>query len=212
LDWTERERRSLIFWEESRPTFETFFEFIFHLSLESNAAFTEFMDDHTAEKLRELYDKYHDCKESILNIDLLVEERLLLQGLRCTVGTSIQSPPPWEILISAFERPWHPKDSLTIGARALSKHIHRSKNGWYGVLESEYTGTTAQKNLVAKKLLDKLIENSIWFNVHSLPHSVVVFEIRVQQGFGCRWAVEGEFRGFLEPMMKDGHQNRWRHD
>jgi hypothetical protein len=170
------------------------------------------MDDHTVDKLRELFTKLNQLHGSNLGTCLLPAERLMLQGMRYTVGTVIQSPPPWEILVGAFEKPWHPKDPLTIGARALSKHIHRSKSGWYGVAESEYTGTTAQKNLVARKVLDKLIENSIWFNVHSLPHAVIVFEIRVLEGFGCRWAVEGEFRGFLEPMMKDGHQNRWRHD
>lgn len=47
-----------------------------------------------------------------------------------------------------------------------------------------------------------------------------VLEIRVPEGYGARWSANWsdpmnptnvQFRGFLEPMMENGHENRWRH-
>ena len=39
-----------------------------------------------------------------------------------------------------------------------------------------------------------------------------VLEVRHEEGYGLRWLSDGsEFRGFLEPQMKDGHAVGWRH-
>ena len=36
--------------------------------------------------------------------------------------------------------------------------------------------------------------------------------MRTIEGYGVRWLNDGsEFRGFLEPQMKDGHLLGWRH-
>ena len=51
-------------------------------------------------------------------------------------------------------------------------------------------------------------------NVHCtlIQHDIKVIEIRTLEGYGVRWRHDGsEFRGFLEPQMKDGHSVGWRH-
>ena len=58
----------------------------------------------------------------------------------------------------------------------------------------------------------RLLDNASWTNCHMLPHGVEVFEVRVAQGYGARWSADGlVFRGFLEPVMADGHRLGWRH-
>ena len=51
----------------------------------------------------------------------------------------------------------------------------------------------------------------MWINVHILPHNEIIVEIRVEEGYGARWKIDGEFRGFHEPQMEGGHENKWRH-
>jgi hypothetical protein len=105
------------------------------------------------------------------------------------------------------------------------------------------------------------MDGTSWRNLHWLPHQVLVYEVRVPEGYGMRWsqdrskitktgipsevtdgphddeasieglshgtadspalesatAVEHEdsrpwiFRGFVEPMMENGHEIGWRH-
>lgn len=74
----------------------------------------------------------------------------------------------------------------------------------------------------------KVFNHASWRNLHWLPHQVLVYEVRVREGYGMRWAQDrggaqqGEeggthadtpwlFRGFLEPMMENGHELGWRH-
>lgn len=50
-------------------------------------------------------------------------------------------------------------------------------------------------------------------NIHLLPHDVVVLEIRIESGFGCRWDLtQGIFRGFVEPYMENGYEVGWVHN
>ena len=70
-----------------------------------------------------------------------------------------------------------------------------------------------------------------WINIHVFggvveddndgDDSKSVLEIRNVEGYGLRWAAfwsanafspdDVQFRGFLEPQMDGGHENRWRH-
>jgi hypothetical protein len=96
---------------------------------------------------------------------------------------------------------------LSVGARALCKHAHRSSEGFWG----EPRGTEIQKNANARGVNDKILQNCVWINIHSLPRDEYVIECRVEQGYGIRWTIDGTFRGFLEPQMLQGHSKGWKH-
>jgi len=80
-------------------------------------------------------------------------------------------------------------------------------------------------NEKALALFWKVTNGATWQNLHWLPHQVLVYEIRVSEGYGMRWSQdqsnrevgeEGEnqpwaFRGFVEPMMENGHEAHWRY-
>ena len=85
---------------------------------------------------------------------------------------------------------------LSVGARALCKHAHRSSEGYWG----EPRGTESLKNEHAKQKADLILNECVWINLHSLPQNEYIIECRVEQGYGIRWTIKGAvFRGFLEP-------------
>ncbi|KAJ8520025.1 hypothetical protein ONZ45_g3065 [Pleurotus djamor] len=190
----------------------------------------------------------------------------LSHGLAYTVGSALGSiPPSTEECLEAFTLP--NKAGLTAGARAWSKHAHRSygdeavppdvsssaeeptdaktakkkkkmelPSGWWG----RPSGPVKDINERALELFWRIMNNATWRNLHWLPHQVLVYEARVEEGYGMRWSqdrashaegtdagtngkeetaevkveVEGRpwiFRGFVEPMMEDGHEKGWRH-
>ncbi|EKM58750.1 uncharacterized protein PHACADRAFT_86202 [Phanerochaete carnosa HHB-10118-sp] len=173
----------------------------------------------------------------------------LLHGLAYTAGSALGSTPPTqEQCLSAFLVP--NKVGLTAGARAWSKHAHRSggsadsvvddqekdrkaaPSGWWGTPRGPIAGI----NEHALVLFRKIMGDASWRNLHWLPHGVLVYEVRVPEGYGMRWAqdlsglldeqdrtrvrveceerVKGRpwiFRGFVEPMMENGHEVGWRH-
>lgn len=185
----------------------------------------------------------------------------LLHGLAYTIGSALGSTPPTqEQCLSAFTVP--NKVHLTSGARAWSKHAHRSASttdfipsddtdttttdqskkkkkkkeeppsGWWG----RPFGPVASVNERALALFWKIYNGATWRNLHWLPHGILVYEIRVPEGYGMRWSqdlhgllMEDEwnriredcteaakarpwtFRGFVEPMMENGHEVGWRH-
>ncbi|GLE01266.1 hypothetical protein PINS_up024025 [Pythium insidiosum] len=133
---------------------------------------------------------------------------LSLLGVRETVGSRTLCPLTRQQCVAAFTRA-HGREKLTVGARAFTKHCQRSADGWWGVVK----GGDAAKNATALAKLEELLATCVWRNVHSLPHSDATFELRNARGFGARWYVcdDASFRGFLEPPMADGHENRWRH-
>ena len=96
---------------------------------------------------------------------------------------------------------------LTVGARALCKHAHRSSEGFWGVIK----GTEAEKNEMAQKVAQSILRECIWVNAHILPHSEHIIECRNEKGYGIRWTIKSEFRGFLEPQMDGGHDKGWKH-
>ena len=69
------------------------------------------------------------------------------------------------------------------------------------------------KNREAMLVLQKLLNHSIWYNIHQLPHDIIVFEVRISQGYGFRYEVypNKQFRGFLEYHQIDGHEKGWKH-
>ena len=86
------------------------------------------------------------------------------------------------------------------------------------------SGAVASINERALVLFWRVTNGATWRNLHWLPHQVLVYEVRVPEGYGMRWsqdrsdAVEDVgnerpwvFRGFVEPMMENGHESGWRH-
>lgn len=160
----------------------------------------------------------------------------LLHGLAHTVGSAVGAAPPSEAeCLAAFQAVAKPKAGLTAGARAWSKHAHRSgesgEEGWWG---SHPRGSVASINARALVLFERVVHAATWRNVHWLPHGVLVYEARVHEGYGMRWSrdlggvldddgkikegMEADadcrswmFRGFVEPMMENGHEVGWRH-
>ncbi|KAJ7236418.1 hypothetical protein B0H12DRAFT_1026859 [Mycena haematopus] len=159
-------------------------------------------------------------------------------GLAYTVGSAVGSQPPsTDSCLAAFVSP--NTAGLTAGARAWSKHAHRSqpqddipssenatkKNraeasaGWWGTP----SGPVAVINERALALFWKVMNAATWRNLHWLPHQVLVYEVRVAEGYGMRWSqdrsgIQSEdempewvLRGFVEPMMPDGHAVGWKH-
>jgi hypothetical protein len=135
-----------------------------------------------------------------------------LLGLSHTTGSIFHAlPPPRSMLLSSFMLPYKPKIKgcrLSHGARALAKHVDRSSDGFWGVLQ----GTDSDKNERAMDIINRFIGNCCWMNIHIVPPHGEVFEIRVAQGYGARWSRDGtKFIGFLEPYMEDGHSMAWKH-
>mmetsp|Transcript_10949 Transcript_10949/g.21424 ORF Transcript_10949/g.21424 Transcript_10949/m.21424 type:complete len:279 (+) Transcript_10949:68-904(+) len=99
--------------------------------------------------------------------------------------------------------------NLTVGARALTKHCHRSSEGFWGKIR----GTEETLNQQALGVMNRLLNNCVWVNLHCLPKGEAIVEVRVGEGYGARWYVlqQQSFRGFVEPMMEGGHDKRWRH-
>lgn len=94
-----------------------------------------------------------------------------------------------------------------MGARALTKHCHRSSEGFWG----QFRGTEERKNADANAKLDQVLRDCIWVNVHIIVGKDIIVECRIEQGYGMRWTGDGRFRGFLEPQMACGHDKGWRH-
>lgn len=124
---------------------------------------------------------------------------LILAGQRQTPAslTDIKGiPPTKERLIHSFCKEY--KQSLSIGARAWAKHAERSEDQFWGAVK----GSTATKNQVALKLLDKILVEHTWWNTFGHYVHDTVFEMRLPSGHGMRWGQNGKvFIGFLEPFI-----------
>ncbi|KAL5990846.1 hypothetical protein ACLOJK_011751 [Asimina triloba] len=78
-------------------------------------------------------------------------------------------------------------NTLTDGARALAKHVHRSSNGWWG----NFAGSDSDKNRLALNVINHLISHCCWMNIYQVQPHNCVFEIRVDEGYGARWSRDG---------------------
>ena len=67
------------------------------------------------------------------------------------------------------------------------------------------------RNEKANEVSNRILDECVWINMHLLPHNNQIIEIRESKGYGARWKVSGEFRGFVEPQMEGGHDKKWRH-
>ena len=156
---------------------------------------------------------------------------LALLGMRRTIGTTSMPsdddstmevylfPPSSADLIEASCQLHRPdsNSSLTVAARALTKHADRGKTKFYGKIQ----GSESMKNEHAKTVVTRLIKEAAWVNIHLFGTTTrPVIEVRTMEGYGARWSAlwadaftpkHVTFRGFLEPHMEDGHEKRWRH-
>ncbi|KAH8109924.1 hypothetical protein DFH11DRAFT_841128 [Phellopilus nigrolimitatus] len=154
-------------------------------------------------------------------------------GLALTTGSALgETPPTEDQCLSAFTA--QNAAGLTSGARAWSKHARRSAKpdiegnvaskpepdlGWWGTPK----GPVQTINMRALELFWRIMRRASWKNLHWLPHAVLVYEVRVEDGYGMRWSQNRPvsptcppcsqwiFRGFVEPMMEDGHKMGWMH-
>lgn len=143
-----------------------------------------------------------------------------LEKCRFTVGTRTAVVERGHLPLSLDEqrRAFHALHcataKLSVGARALSKHIGRDTTVRYWGLQ--LNGSEESKNAQASLVIEKILANAVWSNVHMLPHDIVAFELRVAEGYGARWTRSESddlvvFRGFLEPQDPSGHANGWIH-
>ncbi|PPQ88196.1 hypothetical protein CVT25_005161 [Psilocybe cyanescens] len=172
----------------------------------------------------------HDLEDT--NSPLFIH---LAHNLAYTTGSALGSTPPsLDTCLAAYLVP--NSAGLTAGSRAWSKHSHRSQpspsdgaetdkrkrsTGWWGIT----SGPVSVINEKSLALFRKVTDNATWRNLHWLPHQVLVYEVRVPEGYGMRWSqdqgdrggdvAKGDrswiFRGFLEPTMTNGHELKWRH-
>jgi hypothetical protein len=100
-------------------------------------------------------------------------------------------------LLGSALKPHSEADRLSVAARALAKHAHRSPEKFWGAV----TGTTDEKNSTAEKMLVHILDNTTWWNVFGHYKHALVYEARVPTGHGVRWGHGGdELIGFLEPF------------
>ena len=104
-------------------------------------------------------------------INFTPRDILTFLGIRKTKG-SIDNYIPLDknILISKFKELNNEKSKLTVGAKALCKHSHRS------VTESfwpKQEGKEIEKNQNAEKMLNLFLEECFWINMRLLPHNLI---------------------------------------
>ena len=107
-------------------------------------------------------------------------------GLRETVGSGSTPWPSAKVLLDGFNAMNTTKvdetkknktvSKLTVGAKALMKHCHRSSDGFWG----SGKGTEAQKNERAETICRKILKDSIWINIHVFAGATEVIECRQQ--------------------------------
>ncbi|HEY8506323.1 MAG TPA: hypothetical protein VIL46_17185 [Gemmataceae bacterium] len=125
---------------------------------------------------------------------------LLLLGQRRTPASVTDAraiPPLREVLLASADRPHTPGVALTVAARALAKHAHRSPGAFWGTP----SGPAERQNEHARQVLGQILGEKTWWNVFGHYQHELVYEARVRSGHGARWGHSGEeFIGFLEPF------------
>ena len=129
-----------------------------------------------------------------------VDGLLLLLGQRRTPATLTDErgiPPITDELLASSSARFNPHNELTLAARALAKHAHRSPDRFWG----EVSGPTTVRKARAVELLTRILAGRTWWNVFGHFAHDTVFEARLPTGHGARWGHDGsEFIGFLEPF------------
>lgn len=123
---------------------------------------------------------------------------LVLLGMRWTpasVRDARALPHSREALLQAAGKIY--KETLTVGARAMTKHLQRVTDQFWG----EMRGGDADKNQQALTKIASLLDQATWWNVFEHYKHEIVFEARIASGYGARWQHDGPvFIGFLEPF------------
>ncbi|KAI9567959.1 hypothetical protein HD554DRAFT_2105198, partial [Boletus coccyginus] len=92
---------------------------------------------------------------------------------------------------SAFphSRPRPPtRDSWQAQKHGQSMHMGRATPRRGGGVGRTAQGPVASISERALALFDKVMDNATWRNLHWLPHQVLVYEVRVEEGYGIRWS------------------------
>lgn len=152
------------------------------------------------EKVRPLMSGHHPTELAGGFAEIGCDGLLLLMGQRRTPAslTDETGIPPTDAELWASATARHsPNDALTVVARALAKHCHRSTEAFWGTA----TGPTAARNAHAEAVLRQILDGRTWWNVFGHFAHETVFEARLPTGHGARWGEGGEkFIGFLEPF------------
>lgn len=126
---------------------------------------------------------------------------LILLGQRITPAslTDARGIPPTKAQLLASASQLYDQ-GLTVGARAWSKHAHRSTDQFWG----EVKGSTEAKNQKAFQLISYILDHTTWWNIFGHYKHDIVYEARVPAGQGVRWGHSGkELIGFLEPFLNE---------
>jgi hypothetical protein len=125
---------------------------------------------------------------------------LVLLGQRMTPASLTDAsalPPSRAKLLGSAMQAHSDTDRLSVAARALAKHAPRSTGTFWGTV----AGSVDDKNAAAQVLLERILDQTTWWNVFGHYKHVLVYEARVATGHGARWGHGGdEFIGFLEPF------------
>lgn len=62
---------------------------------------------------------------------------------------------------------------LTVGGRSLDKHSHRSNEKFWGKVEGK---TEHYKNELAFTIVNQILNECVWFNVHMMPTDEIIVE------------------------------------
>jgi hypothetical protein len=130
---------------------------------------------------------------------------LVLMGQRLTPASLSDGrgiPPDRSVLIQSASQEF--QQGLTTGARAWTKHVHRSEEAFWGKVQ----GSTEQKNQRAFALIHSILEQRTWWNVFGHYKHDIVYEARISSGHGVRWGKSGTFLiGFIEPFWTEEDEN-----
>lgn len=133
-----------------------------------------------------------------------------LLGCRETPGSVAGALPPPRAALAAAARVRVGRKRgarISVSARALMKHCGRMGEGWgtcyWGSEAVVMNGNDDEKNARAEGVIEQVLDQCVWMNIHHAPGGTRVLELRVASGHGVRWhAADAVFRGFLEPHSK----------
>ncbi len=164
------------------------------------------MDVECTPPMSEIYEPFVEVMDNPSDSEALadalvnagIEKILILLGQRHTPASLTDSraiPRPSEFLLNSANEIF--TGELSVGARALTKHLQRTTLEFWGQL----SGNDQEKNRIAQEMIQGILSEATWWNVFFHYKHEVVFEARISQGYGARWGSDGEvFIGFLEPF------------
>ena len=90
---------------------------------------------------------------------------------------------------------------LSVGARAIQKHMQRANGAFWGPLMGK---SDKKRNEQSSKKIRELFSRITWINIHTLSRTTadeIIVELRQSEGFGARWDVNYVFKGLIEPQI-----------